>query len=205
MVPTLPPPPKSGHLAWWQTGVIYQIYPRSFGDTTGNGIGDLQGIIDHLDYLNGEADQSLGVDAIWISPFYPSPMADFGYDAADYCDIEPLFGDLDTLDRLVTEAHAREIRVVIDYVPNHSSDQHPWFIESRSSRDNPKRDWYIWSDGRPDGSLPNNWGSPFGGPAWTLDPPTGQFYLHQFLPEQPELNWREPNLVAAMLEGHIHI
>jgi alpha-glucosidase len=200
MAPTLPHPPKSEHQAWWQTGVIYQIYPRSFGDTTGNGIGDLQGIIDHLDYLNGDADQSLGVDAIWISPFYPSPMADLGYDVADYCDIEALFGDLATLDRLVAEAHAREIRVVIDYVPNHSSDRHPWFIESRSSRDNPKRNWYIWSDGRPDGSLPNNWGSPFGGPAWTLDPPTGQFYLHQFLPEQPELNWREPDLVAAMLE-----
>ncbi len=191
---------EPAELAWWKTGVIYQIYPRSFQDSTGNGIGDLAGIIDRLDYLNGDGNQPLGVDAIWISPFYPSPMADFGYDVADYCDIDSLFGDLDTLDRLIAEAHAREIRVVVDYVPNHSSNLHPWFVESRSSLSNPKRNWYIWHDGRADGSLPNNWGSPFGGPAWTLDPVTDQYYLHQFLPEQPELNWREPALAAAMLD-----
>jgi alpha-glucosidase len=188
-------------LAWWQRGVVYQIYPRSFQDTTGNGVGDLAGVIRRLDYL-----ADLGVDAIWLSPFYPSPMADFGYDVADYCDVDPLFGDLATFDRLVAGAHARSIKVIIDWVPNHSSDQHPWFIESRSSRDNPKRDWYIWRDPRPDGGdaeqhrLPNNWGSYFGGPAWTFDEATGQYYLHQFVKEQPELNWRNPEVRAAMLD-----
>jgi len=186
-------------LRWWQRGVIYQIYPRSFKDTTGNGIGDLNGIIEKLDYLNGTED-SLGVDAIWLSPIFPSPMADFGYDVSDYCDIHPLFGDLAIFDRLVAEAHRRGIRVILDYVPNHTSDQHPWFIESRSSRDNPKRDWYIWRDPKPDGSPPNNWGSRFGGPAWTYDETTGQYYLHQFLKEQPELNWRNPEVRAAMMD-----
>jgi len=185
---------------WWQTGVIYQIYPRSYQDTTGNGVGDLQGIIEHLDYLNDGTMNSLGIDAIWISPFYPSPMADFGYDVADYCDIDPLFGDLDTFDRLVEAAHQRGIKIIIDWVPNHTSDRHPWFIESRKSRDNPKRDWYIWRDPKPDGSPPNNWGSFFGGPAWTFDEQTGQYYMHQFVPEQPELNWRNPDVKAAMLD-----
>ncbi len=183
------------HLHWWQSGVVYQIYPRSFQDTTGNGVGDLQGIINRLDYM-----AELGVTAIWLSPFYPSPMADFGYDVADYCDVEPLFGDLATFDRLVAEAHARNLKVIIDWVPNHTSDQHSWFIESRSSRDNPKRDWYIWRDPAPDGGLPNNWGSFFGGPAWTFDATTGQYYMHQFVKEQPELNWRNPELKAAMLD-----
>lgn len=182
-------------LRWWQRGVVYQIYPRSFKDTTGNGVGDLQGVIEKLDYL-----ERLGVDAIWLSPFYPSPMADFGYDVADYCDVDPLFGDLETFDRLVAAVHAREMKIIVDWVPNHTSDQHPWFIESRSSRDNPKRDWYIWRDPKPDGSPPNNWGSFFGGPAWTFDPHTGQYYLHQFVKEQPELNWRNPEVKAAMLE-----
>lgn len=191
---------KSGALAWWQRGVIYQIYPRSFLDTSGNGIGDLPGIIENLDYLNDGSTMSLGVDAIWISPFYPSPMADFGYDVSDYSDIHPLFGNLDDFDRLVKEAHQRNIRVIIDYVPNHSSDQHPWFLESRSSRDNRKRDWYIWQDGKADGSPPNNWGSAFGGPAWTWDEKTGQYYLHHFLKEQPELNWRNPDLREAMYD-----
>jgi len=188
-------------LAWWQRGVIYQIYPRSFRDTNGDGIGDLAGVIEKLDYLNDGTAASLGVDAIWLSPFYPSPMADFGYDVADYCDVHPMFGDLATFDRLVSEAHRRGIKVIIDWVPNHTSDQHPWFIESRSSRDpSAKRDWYIWRDPKPDGSPPNNWGSFFGGPAWTLDPATGQYYLHQFVREQPELNWRNPELRAAMME-----
>jgi alpha-glucosidase len=180
-------------------GVIYQIYPRSFKDTNGDGIGDLQGIIEKLDYLNDGTPNSLGVDAIWICPFYPSPMADFGYDVSDYCDVDPLFGNLTTFDRLVREAHQRNIRVIIDYVPNHTSDQHPWFLESRSSRHNPKRDWYIWRDPKP-GGLPNNWGGVFGGPAWEWDERTGQYYFHQFLKEQPDLNWRNPEVRAAMLD-----
>jgi len=196
------------NLRWWRHGVVYQIYPRSFKDTTGNGVGDLNGVIEKLDYLHhnstalttGGTEASLGIDAIWLSPFYPSPMADFGYDVADYCDVDPLFGDLATFDRLVAEAHRRGIRVIIDWVPNHSSDQHPWFIESRSSRDNPKRDWYIWRDPKSNGSLPNNWGSFFGGPAWTFDAKTGQYYLHQFAKEQPELNWRNPEVRAAMVD-----
>ncbi|MFQ6102526.1 MAG: alpha-amylase family glycosyl hydrolase [Anaerolineae bacterium] len=201
---------QTSELLWWQRGVIYQIYPRSFKDTTGNGIGDLPGIIEKLDYLNDGTEASLGVDAIWLSPIYPSPMADFGYDVADYCDIHPLFGDLATFDRLVAEAHRRGIKIILDYVPNHSSDQHPWFIESRSSRDNPRRDWYIWRDprpvpspcerGEPEGGPPNTWGSAFGGPAGTWDEATGQYYLHQFLKEQPELNWRNPEVRKAMME-----
>jgi alpha-glucosidase len=187
-------------LKWWQQAVVYQIYPRSFKDSNNDGIGDLNGIIEKLDYLNDGTPASLGVNAIWLSPFYPSPMADFGYDVSDYCDVDPLFGDLPTFDRLVAEAHKRGMKIIIDWVPNHTSDQHPWFIESRSSRDNPKRDWYIWRDGKPDGSLPNNWGSFFGGPAWTLDPHSGQYYMHQFVTEQPELNWRNPGLRAAMLD-----
>jgi len=205
-------PQPSQHLLWWQRGVVYQIYPRSFKDTTGNGVGDLNGVIDKLDYLNdgstvGEAtlttggtEASLGVDAIWLSPFYPSPMADFGYDVADYCDVDPLFGDLAAFDRLVAEAHRRGIKIIVDYVPNHTSDQHPWFIESRRSRDNPRRDWYMWYDPQPDGSPPNNWGSFFGGPAWTFDEWTGQYYLHQFVKEQPELNWRNPQVREAMMD-----
>jgi glycosidase len=181
---------------WWQTGVIYQIYPRSFKDTTGNGVGDLRGVIQKLDYLS----ETLGVDAIWLSPFYPSPMADFGYDVADYTDVDPLFGNLETFDELVDKAHARELKVIIDLVPNHSSDQHPWFQESRSSHDNPKRDWYIWADPKLDGSPPNNWLSVFGGSAWAWDEATGQYYLHSFLREQPDLNWRNPEVQEAMFE-----
>ncbi len=181
---------------WWQTGTVYQIYPRSFKDTSGNGVGDLEGIIEKLDYLA----ETLGIDAIWISPFYPSPMKDFGYDVADYCDIDPLFGDLAAFDRLLAGAHARGIKIIIDWVPNHTSDEHPWFIESRSSRDNPRRNWYIWRDPAPDGGAPNNWGSFFGGPAWTFDAATGQYYLHQFVPGQPELNWRNPAVKAAMFD-----
>lgn len=179
---------------WWQAATIYQIYPRSFADSDGDGIGDLRGIADRLDYL-----VDLGIDAIWISPIYPSPMADFGYDVADYTGIDPRFGTLADFDALLAKAHAAGIRVLLDFVPNHSSDQHPWFIESRSSRDNAKRDWYIWRDPAPDGGPPNNWISDFGGPAWTFDPATGQYYSRAFLPEQPDLNWRNPDVQAAML------
>jgi alpha-glucosidase len=180
---------------WWQKGIIYQIYPRSFQDSNGDGIGDLPGILQRLDYV-----KRLNVDAVWISPIYPSPMADFGYDVADYTGIHPMFGSMADFDRLLDAAHARGLRIILDLVPNHTSHEHPWFIESRSSRDNPKRDWYIWRDPKPDGSPPNNWLSAFGGPAWTLDERTGQYYLHQFCPEQPELNYRNPEVLDAMLD-----
>jgi len=181
--------------AWWKTGVVYQIYPRSFADSNGDGIGDLAGITSRLDYL-----ADLPVDAIWLSPFYPSPMADFGYDVADYCGVHPIFGTLDDFDDLVRSAHARGLKVIIDWVPCHSSDQHPWFVESRSSRDNPKRDWYVWRDPAPGGGPPNNWQSTFErvGPAWTFDDATGQYYLHSFMAEQPDLNWDNPEVCAAM-------
>jgi alpha-glucosidase len=189
---------------WWKSAVVYQIYPRSFGDTTGDGVGDLEGIRRHLDHLAW-----LGVDAIWLSPFYRSPMADFGYDVSDYCDVDPTFGTLADFDHLVTDAHRAGIKVLVDWVPNHTSDRHPWFEEARSSRQNPKRDWYIWRDDRPDaaggsgppgspGRRPNNWRAAFGGWAWTWDEPTGQWYLHLFLPEQPDLNWTNPEVMAAM-------
>jgi glycosidase len=178
---------------WWKHGVVYQIYPRSFQDTNGDGVGDLKGIRERLGYLRW-----LGVDTIWISPIYPSPLADFGYDVSDYCGIDPLFGSLDDFDRLMTAAHAQGLKVILDFVPNHTSERHPWFIESRSSRSNPKRDWYIWRDGKADGAPPNNWVSQFGGPAWSLDATTGQYYLHSFLREQPDLDWRNPAVRAAM-------
>lgn len=184
---------------WWREAVVYQVYPRSFQDSNGDGIGDLEGIIARLDYLNDGTPRSLGVDAIWLSPTFPSPMADFGYDVADYCDVHPDFGTLATMDRLIAEAHRRGIRVLLDWVPNHTSDRHPWFIESRSSRDSPRRDWYVWRDPAPGGGPPNNWLSVFGGPAWTFDPATGQYYLHSFLKEQPDLNWRNPEVERAML------
>ncbi len=183
---------------WWREGVFYQVYPRSFADSNGDGIGDLPGITAHLDHLNGKPD-SLGIDAIWISPFYPSPMADFGYDVADYCDVDPQFGTLADFDALLAGAHERGIRVIVDLVPNHSSDQHPWFVESRSSRGNPRRDWYVWADPAPGGGPPNAWRSVFQRvqtAAWTLDPTTGQYYLHSFLPQQPDLNWRNPAVRA---------
>jgi alpha-glucosidase len=187
---------------WWRHGVIYQIYPRSFADSNGDGVGDLPGITARLAYLNDGTPDSLGVDAIWLSPFYPSPMADFGYDVADYTGVDPMFGTLDDFDALVAEAHAHGIRVIIDLVPNHTSDQHPWFLESRSSRDNPKRDWYVWADPKPDGSPPNNWVSSFprAGRAWTFDQATGQWYLHSFTPQQPDLNWWNPEVREAMDE-----
>jgi alpha-glucosidase len=185
----------SKHL-WWQSGVVYQGYPRSFQDTTGNGVGDLRGISNRLDYLS----DTLGVDAIWLSPFYPSPMADFGYDVADYVGVDPLFGDLETFDELLARAHVRGLEVIIDWVPNHSSDQHPWFLESRSSRTNPRRDWYVWVDPKPDGRPPNNWLAVFGGSAWEWDSRTEQYYLHSFLKEQPDLNWRNPAVQEAMFD-----
>ena len=184
---------ESEGLAWWQKGVIYQIYPRSFQDTDGDGIGDLRGIIARLEHL-----VSLGIDAIWIAPIYPSPMADFGYDITDHCDVHPLFGTLADFNRLIAAAHEQGLKVILDYVPNHTSDEHPWFIESRSSRASPKRDWYIWRDAKPDGSPPNNWLSEFGGSAWTFDEATGQFYYHAYLKKQPDLNWRNPQVQHAM-------
>jgi len=183
-------------MEWWKTATIYQIYPRSFQDSNGDGIGDLPGIKKRLPYI-----RDLGFDCIWLSPFYKSPMKDFGYDVADYCDVDPIFGTLRDFDELLAEAHRLGLKVIIDFVPNHTSDQHPWFLESRKSRDNPKRDWYVWRDPAPDGGPPNNWQAFFGGPAWTLDQRTGQYYLHQFLPEQPDLNWRNPKVRQAMYEA----
>lgn len=186
---------KPPNLRWWQKGIIYQIYPRSYQDSNGDGVGDLQGIIRRLDYV-----RDLGVDAVWLSPINPSPMHDFGYDVANYEDVHPLFGTLADFDQLLAEVHARGLRLLVDLVPNHTSNEHPWFIESRSSRDNPRRDWYIWRDPSPKGGPPNNWLSFFGGPAWTLDEKTGQYYLHQFVTQQPELNYRNPEVLAAMLD-----
>nr|BBH86282.1 alpha-amylase [Thermosporothrix sp. COM3] len=181
--------------SWWQTSVIYQIYPRSFADGNGDGVGDLPGITQKLDYLRW-----LGVDAIWLSPMYPSPMADFGYDISNYTDVHPLFGTLADMDTLIEQAHKRNLKVLLDFVPNHTSDEHPWFQESRSSRDNPKRDWYIWRDPAPDGGPPNNWTSHFGGSAWQFDEQTGQYYLHLFDVKQPDLNWRNPAVQEAMYD-----
>ncbi len=180
-------------MVWWKKAVIYHIYPRSFQDSDDDGVGDLKGVRDRLDYLVW-----LGVDAIWLSPFYTSPMKDFGYDVSDYCDIDPLFGAIDCFDALLTEAHARGFRVILDFVPNHTSNQHSWFLSSRRSREDPKRDWYIWRDPTPGGGPPNNWVSHFGGSGWTFDEETQQYYYHAFLEEQPDLNWRNPVVRAAM-------
>jgi glycosidase len=188
---------------WWQTGVVYQVYPRSFADTNGDGMGDLGGIFDRLDHLGGGSD-SLGVDAIWLSPFYPSPDFDFGYDVADYLGVDPKYGSLTDFERLAAGAHARGMKIVIDLVLNHSSSDHAWFQASRASRSGPYADWYIWRDS-PGRSIlgarrpPNNWRSYFGGSAWTWDDARQQFYLHTFLPEQPDLNWRSPAVREALL------
>jgi len=180
---------------WWKHGIVYQVYPRSFQDADGDGVGDLAGITDRLPYL-----ADLGVDAVWISPIYPSPMADFGYDVADYTGVHELFGTMDDADQLIESAHDLGLKVILDYVVNHSSHQHPWFQESRSSRDNPKRDWYFWKDPGPDGGPPTNWVSRFGGgSAWEFDEQTGQYYLHTYLAEQPDLNWGNADLRRAML------
>jgi alpha-glucosidase len=184
--------PSSGY-AWWQRGVIYQVYPRSFQDTDGDGVGDLRGVTARLDYLEG-----LGIDAIWLSPVFRSPMADFGYDVSDHTDVDPSFGTLADLDDLVARAHGAGIRVILDLVPNHTSSQHPWFLASRSSRTDPRRDWYLWADPGADGGPPNNWRSVFGGSGWEWDEPTAQYYFHSFLREQPDLNWRHPNVQEAV-------
>jgi len=180
---------------WWRGAVIYQIYPRSFQDSNGDGIGDLAGIVDRLAHI-----ASLGVDAVWISPFFTSPMLDFGYDVSDYCNVDPMFGTLADFDRLVGRAHELGLKVMIDLVLSHTSDQHPWFVESRQSRDNPKADWYVWADAKPDGSPPNNWLSIFGGPAWHWDGRRMQYYLHNFLVSQPDLNFHNPDVQDALLE-----
>ncbi len=179
--------------------MIYQIYPRSFADANGDGVGDLAGIREHLDHLRG-TDASLDVDAIWLSPIYPSPLADFGYDISDFTDVAAEYGTLADLDELIAACHARGMRLLMDLVPCHTSVEHPWFVESRSSRDNPRRDWYIWTDAAADGGPPSNWTAAFGGSSWEWDPATGQYYLHSFYPEQPDLNWRNPDVAEAMAE-----
>lgn len=179
---------------WWRGATIYQVYPRSFADSNGDGIGDLNGITAHLDHI-----ASLGVDGVWISPFFTSPMRDFGYDVADYCGVDPMFGTIDDFDRLVARAHELGLKILIDQVYAHTSDEHPWFIESRSSRDNPKADWYVWHDAKPDGSPPNNWQSVFGGPAWTWDARRGQYYMHNFLREQPQLHVHNLQVQEAII------
>lgn len=177
-------------LVWWQSAVIYEVYPRSFQDSNGDGVGDLGGILERLDYL-----VQLGVDAIWVAPMYRSPMADFGYDVADYCSVDPIFGTMQDFDRLLEEAHRRGLKLILDFVPNHTSDQHPWFLESRSSRESPKRGWYLWRD------EPNNWMSNFGGSGWEWDERTKQYYYHSFLKEQPDLNWRNADVRTAMFDA----
>ena len=181
------------HAPWWQSAVLYQLYPRSFQDSDGDGVGDLKGILERLPYL-----VDLGVEALWLSPVFPSPMADFGYDISNYTDIAPLFGSLEDFDALVAAAHRSGLRVLLDLVPNHTSDRHPWFADSRCSREDPRRDWYIWRDPAPDGGPPNNWLSEFGGSAWQFDAPTGQYYYHAFLAAQPDLNWRNEKVRAAI-------
>jgi len=188
-------PAASRAAPWWRGATIYQIYPRSFLDTNGDGIGDLPGILAKLDYI-----ATLSVEAIWISPFYKSPMADFGYDIADYRAVDPLFGTIADFDRIVAKAHALGLKVIIDQVLSHTSDRHAWFEESRQSRDNPKADWYVWADAREDGTPPNNWLSIFGGVAWQWEPRRGQYYLHNFLAQQPDLNFHNPDVQRASLD-----
>ena len=186
---------SNGH-EWWRDATFYQVYPLSFSDSDGDGYGDLDGIRSKLGYLAN----TLGVDGVWISPFYRSPMRDWGYDIADHTAVDPIFGSMAVATGLIDEAHGLGLRVIVDYIPNHTSDHHPWFVESRSSKDNPKRDWYVWRDPQPDGSPPNNWVSVFSGPMWTLDEATGMYYRHTYLPTQPDLNWRNPELVEQMYD-----
>ncbi len=191
--PTTPSHPQKQADPWWKHAVIYEIYPRSFQDSDGDGIGDIKGITSRLDYIH-----DLGIDAIWITPMYPSPGVDYGYDISNYTAIDPEYGTMADLEHLIAEAKKRNIRVIMDYVINHTSDQNAWFVESRSSRTNPKRDWYIWRDGKAPGQPPNNWQSWFGHSAWTFDPKTDQYYYHYFYKEQPDLNWRNPEVKKAM-------
>ena len=188
------PVDAEGH-AWWQHAVFYEVYPRSFADSNGDGIGDLKGIESKLNYL-----KQLGVDAIWITPCYPSPQIDFGYDVSDYENIDPMYGTLEDFDHLAKTAKKRHIRIIMDFVLNHTSDQHPWFLDSKSSRTSAHRDWYIWRDGKSDGQPPNNWISGFGGSTWKFDPTTGQYYYHYFATAQPDLNWRNPAVEKAMFD-----
>lgn len=181
-------------LKWWQKGIIYQVYPRSFLDSNGDGVGDIRGIEKKINYF-----VELGINAIWVCPFFPSPMKDFGYDISNYCGVDPIFGTMKDFQRLVKSCHANELKVIIDLVPNHTSDQHPWFLESRKDIDSPKRDWYIWKDPQSDGSPPNNWLSVFGGPAWEYDKQTSQYYFHQYLSCQPDLNYENPEVLKAIL------
>ncbi|MET0587608.1 MAG: alpha-amylase family glycosyl hydrolase [Novosphingobium sp.] len=190
----MPQEPAPEAQPWWHGAAIYQIYPRSFQDSNGDGVGDLAGIARRMEYI-----AALGVDAIWISPFYKSPMRDFGYDVSDYCDVDPVFGTLADFDAVVAGAHAAGVKVMVDQVYSHSSSDHPWFAESRSSRDNPRADWYVWADPKADGSPPNNWQSVFGGPAWTWDGRRRQYYLHNFLTSQPQLNLHNPDVQDALL------
>ena len=183
---------------WWKSAVFYQIYPWSFQDSNGDGIGDLNGIRSRLGYLRGGPNVALGIDAIWLSPVYPSPMRDFGYDVSDYVNIDPRFGSLHDFDEFIKEAHGHGLRVIMDLVLNHTSDQHAWFVESRRSRSSPRRDWYCWADGKSFGRRPSNWNARFGGSSWTWDPRAGQYYLHSFLKEQPDLNWQNPSVRSAM-------
>ena len=196
MTDLVPDPPASPAADWWRGAVIYQVYPRSFADTNGDGIGDLNGITARLDHI-----ASLGVDAVWLSPFFTSPMKDFGYDVADYCDVDPIFGTLADFDRLIARAHALGLKIITDLVLAHTSDQHAWFRDSRRSRSGDRADWYVWADARPDGSPPNNWQSVFAGPAWTWDARRGQYYLHNFLPEQPQLNLHNMAVQDALLDA----
>ncbi len=188
-------PALDAHAEWWRGAVVYQIYPRSFADSNGDGVGDLRGVASRLDYV-----AQLGVDAIWLSPFFTSPMKDFGYDVADYCAVDPLFGTLDDFDALVARAHDLGLKVIIDQVYAHTSDAHGWFVESRASRDNARADWYVWADPKSDGMPPNNWQSVFGGPAWTWDARRGQYYMHNFLSSQPQLNVHNPAVQDALLD-----
>ena len=195
MTDKVPDPLSVSSTDWWRGAVIYQVYPRSFADANGDGIGDLAGITDHLDHI-----AALGVDAVWLSPFFTSPMKDFGYDVADYCDVDPVFGDLADFDRLIARAHALGLKIITDLVLAHTSDQHVWFTESRQSRTADRADWYVWADAGPDGAPPNNWQSVFAGPAWTWDARRGQYYMHNFLPEQPQLNLHNGQVQDALLD-----